>query len=327
MKVLAKAGREDIAVIYIAEMGSEDYKENGRLVEFVESVQPPIPRKDKWVLIISTLYGCPVGCCFCDAGRYFRGRLSKDDMLSQIDFLILNRFGERKVPVEKFKIQFARMGEPALNENVLDVLLELPDLYDAPGLMPSVSTIAPKGTERFFERLLGIKRDIYNSRFQLQFSIHTTDREMRDKLIPVKKWDFKSIGDYGKRFHTDDGRKVTLNFALAEGMPIDPGILLVHFPPDKFVIKITPINPTFSAKKNKITSQILPHQENYEIIDRLKDSGYEVILSIGEILENDIGSNCGQHVMNYLKEKEKNSGVVTGGYTYPLTDLDNEVLQ
>ena len=324
MRIIAKAGRDDIAVIYIADMDQKDDRNSEKLVEFVESLQPPIPRKEKWVLIISTLYGCPVGCSFCDAGMYYRGKLSKEDMLSQIDFLILNRFGERKVPVEKFKVQFARMGEPAFNENVLDVLSELPDLYDAPGLMPSISTIAPQGTDGFFERLLEIKREIYKDRFQLQFSIHTTDEEQRDALMPVQKWSFKKIGDYGKRFYTDDGRKITLNFALAEGMSVDPDILHVHFPPDSFIIKLTPINPTFSAKKKKIVSHILADQQEYEIIDRLRESGYEVILSIGEIIENDIGSNCGQHVMNYLKEQEKGNEVLTDSYTYPLTEMKNE---
>lgn len=326
MRIVAKAGREDIAVVYIAEMGPGDYHEKDKLVEFVESLQPPIPRSEKWVLIISTLYGCPVGCVFCDAGIRYGGKLSKEDMLSQIDFLILNRFGGRTVPVKKFKIQFARMGEPALNENVLDVLSELPDLYDAPGLMPSVSTIAPHGTNVFFERLLEIQREVYHGRFQLQFSIHTTDDAKRDTLIPVRKWDLKKIGDYGKRFYTDNGRKITLNFALAEGMPVDPNVLRVHFPPDTFLIKLTPINPTFSARKEKITSHILPDQKDYEIIDRLKDCGYEVILSIGEILENNIGSNCGQHVMNYLKEKENEGEGLTESYTYPLIDLENEVV-
>ena len=325
MRILAKAGREDIAIIYIAEMGEKGRGEGKNLVEFVESVQPPIPREEKWVLIVSTLFGCPVGCAFCDAGRNYRGKLSREEILSQIDFLITNRFGERKVPVKKFKIQFARMGEPALNQAVLDVLSELPTLYDAPGLMPSLSTIAPKGTDRFFERLFEIKRDVYDGRFQLQFSIHTTDAKKRDELIPVKKWDFAKIADYGNRFYTEGGRKITLNFALAEGVPVDPDILLDHFSPDRFVIKITPVNPTFSAKENKINSHILPDEENYEIIDKLKAAGYEVILSIGEILENDIGSNCGQHVMNYLEEREKSNEVVTGGYTYPLIDMDGNL--
>ena len=159
MKILAKAGNEDVAVVYIAELS------NGRLVEFVESVQPPIPREKKWVLILSTLFGCPAGCLFCDAGKDYRGRLSKADMISQIDFLIDTRFPDRKVPAGKFKIQFARMGDPAFNLNVLDVLEELPQLYDAPGLIPSVSTIAPAGCDRFFERLLEIKDKIYKGKF------------------------------------------------------------------------------------------------------------------------------------------------------------------
>ena len=51
MRIIAKTGKENIAMVYIAEM------DNGKLIEFVESVQPPIPREKKWVLIVSTLYG------------------------------------------------------------------------------------------------------------------------------------------------------------------------------------------------------------------------------------------------------------------------------
>ena len=56
------------------------------------------------------------------------------------------------------------MGDPAFNSNVLDVLEELPLLYSAPGLLPTLSTIAPKGTDRFFERLGDIKEKIYKER-------------------------------------------------------------------------------------------------------------------------------------------------------------------
>ena len=308
MKIIAKTGKEDIAVVYMAETN------NGKLIEFVESVQPPIPREKKWVLTLSTLYGCPVGCRFCDAGNYYEGKLSLNDIMSQIDYLIASRFPDREVPVHKFKIQFARMGEPSFNQNVLDVLQELPELYHAPGLIPSLSTIAPNGSDRFFERLLEIKQKIYKERFQLQFSIHTTDIKKRDWLIPTKKWDFEKIAEYGKAFYKKGDRKITLNFALADGIPVDPGVLLRYFNPDKFLIKITPVNPTYQASKNKISSYILPDEEDYEIINALREVGYEVILSIGELAENHIGSNCGQHVTNYLKEKDK----IKGGYTYPV---------
>ncbi len=311
MKIIAKAGEENIAMVYIAEM------DNGKLIEFVESVQPPAPREKKWVLIVSTLYGCPVGCRFCDAGEYYRGKLSKDEMISQIDYLIERRFPDRKVNVEKFKIQFARMGEPAFNQSVLNVLEELPSRYDAPGLLPTLSTVAPKGTDEFFNKLVQIKERNYKERFQLQFSIHTTDREMRDWLIPVKKWDFDKIAEYGTSFYRKGERKITLNFALAEGMPVNIDILLHYFDPQTFLIKITPVNPTYRANSNEIYSHILPDKEKYEIIEMLKEAGYEVILSIGELAENHIGSNCGQYITNYIKEKEK----IEGGYTYPVEKL------
>jgi 23S rRNA (adenine2503-C2)-methyltransferase len=290
MKVIARTGREDIAVVYIAEM------DGGRRIEFVESVQPPIPREEKWVLIVSTLFGCPVRCRFCDAGSRYHGPLPARGMIAQIDYMVERRYPDRAVPAGKFKIQFARMGEPAFNDGVIDVLELLPDRYEAPGLMPALSTIAPVGTDRFFERLLETKRERYGGRFQLQFSIHTTDGRMRDWLVPARKWPFERIAAYGERFHEPGGRKVALNFALAEGMPVDAAVLRRHFSPGTFLIKLTPVNPTFQAARHGVVSHIRPGEERYAVVDALRQAGYETIVSIGELEENRIGSNCGQYV-------------------------------
>lgn len=308
MKIIGKAGREDIAIVYIAEM------KNGFHTEFVESVQPPIPRNEKWVLIVSTLYGCPVHCKICDAGGSYKGRLSAEEIIEQIDFLVKNRFPNRVIPVNKFKIQFARIGEPAFNNNVLEVLKRLPSLYEAPGIIVCVSTIAPAGTERFFEDMLQIKRKYYNGRFQLQFSIHTTDDRLRNWIMPAKKWNFKQIAQYGEAFYQEGDRKISLNFALAENLPVDADTLLKYFSTEKFIIKITPVNPTLSALENNIKSYIKTENENYEIIESLKCAGYEVILSIGELEENRIGSNCGQYITHYLNSRKN----IAQGYTYPV---------
>ena len=301
MKVLVSKGREDVALVYIAELGE------GRLVEFVESVQPPLPREKKWVLIISTLLGCPVRCPMCDAGGFYQGKLAKQEILAQIDYLVCKRFPDGYVPVDKFKIQFARMGEPSFNLNVLEVLEELPHRYKAPGLIPSISSIAPATAERFFEKLREIKKDKYpKGRFQLQFSIHTTDEKLRNLLIPVKKWPFARVAEYGEEFYEPGERKITLNFALAKDIPLEPRILLEHFNPDRFLIKITPVNPTYQAVKNKLFSYIDPYQNkvDYQLVQELRAAGYEVIVSIGEVEENYIGSNCGQYVMTHLKSSE-----------------------
>ncbi|HID25129.1 MAG TPA: radical SAM protein [Thermoplasmata archaeon] len=314
MRIIGKTGREDIAIVYLAETME------GRFVEFVESVQPPTSRNEKWVLIVSSLLGCPVNCLFCDAGGWYNGKLSKEEILEQIDYMITSRFPGKKIPVKKLKIQFARVGEPSFNPNVLDVLEELPKLYDAPGILPCISTVAPKGNEKFFERLLTIKERFYrNGRFQLQFSLHSTDENIRDRLIPVNKWSFKEIAAYGKRFNKEGERKITLNFALNKEAPVDPNVLLDFFDPEKFLIKITPVNPTVKAAENKIESLIKSHPTKYakKLIDELKKIGYEVIVSIGELEENKIGSNCGMYIQRFLKEKRK----IKDAYEYKIASI------
>jgi len=311
MRVKAWTGSDEVAKVYIAEA------EGGRHVEFVESVDPPLPRERKWVLIVSTLFGCPGGCRFCDAGGSYRGKLTAEEILFQTDYMIDRRYMDRRVPAEKFKVQLARMGEPALNDAVLDVLEMLPGRYDAPGLMPALSTIAPAGREAFFDRLLDTGKGIYNGRFQLQFSLHTTDVEKRDWLLPLKKWDFGRVADYGERFFLEGGRKITLNFALAEGMPLEAPVLMRHFDPEKFLVKMTPVNPTCEADRSGVRSSIVHGAEPESVTGPLRDAGYEVIVSIGELEENHIGSNCGQYIRRYL---DSGDGFRTA-YNYGLVEI------
>lgn len=309
MKVNAKTGRDDIATVYVAEF------DGGKRVEFVESIQPPLTREKKWVLVISSLFGCCVNCKFCDAGGDYQGKLSKEELFAQIDYIVKNRYPDGIIPVEKFKIQFARMGEPSLNNNVLDVLEELPERYNAKGLMPSLSTVAPYGTGKFFNRLLEIKNNLYKDKFQMQFSIHTTNLEKRDWLIPVKKWSFKAISDYGSDFFNEGGKKITLNFALANNLPVNPQELLKYFSPERFLIKITPVNPTYKAITYNLADKTLSKEE--KLIHEFNKVGYDVILSIGELEENSIGSNCGQFLANYECEKRG----LKESYNYPLVNI------
>jgi len=122
---------------------------------------------------------------------------------------------------------------------------------------------------------------------------------------------------YGKRFYSEGGKKVTLNFALSKENILDPLILHRYFDPDIFLVKVTPVNPTFKARLNNIDSLIVREEKEYPLIDGLKAVGYEVILSIGEWEENEIGSNCGQ----YIKTLDQTCHVPEGSYSYKLQDL------
>ena len=295
LEVIEEFGREDLAKVYVASMRNN----KNNLIEFVESIQPPIPREQKWVIIVSTLFGCPIGCRMCDAGGDYKGKLTAEEILAEIDYMVRKRYPDGKIPIPKFKIQFARMGDPALNPEVLKALEQLPKIYDAPGLIPSVSTVGPKNSKDFLEKLLDIKDCLYrNGRFQLQFSVHTTDNKKRDELIPISKMSFQEIAEFGERFYKHGDKKITLNFAISKGYPVDVNIVRQYFNPDKFIIKLTPINPTETAICNELVSEIDAYNPSSAdpIVNAFRSKGYEVILSIGEVEENRIGSNCGQFI-------------------------------
>jgi 23S rRNA (adenine2503-C2)-methyltransferase len=295
MELIREFGKDKLARLYVLRLRPGD----DHLVECVESLQPPRPRSEKWVLIVSTLFGCPVGCRMCDAGGWYGGKLAAGEILEQIRFMVRKRFGASRVPSKKFKIQFARMGEPALNPAVLDVLEQLPDALDAPGLLPSVSSVAPHGTERFFDRLKEIKTRLYPAgRFQLQFSLHSTDPEARRSVVPVKVLPFEWMARYAGAFLEQGDQRITLNFAAASDLPVEPEKLLPHFDPGRFLIKLTPLNPTQRASQAGLSSVIDAHRPSSanELVQRFESAGYRVILSIGETEENAIGSNCGQYV-------------------------------
>jgi 23S rRNA (adenine2503-C2)-methyltransferase len=165
--------------------------------------------------------------------------------------------------------------------------------------MPSISTVAPVGRERFFDEILRIKNEQYTGgRFQMQFSIHTTDDEARRKLIPIKTLSLEQIAAYGDKFFKDGDRKITLNFATAKGFPLDPSRLTRHFSPNRFIIKLTPINPTEAAKASGFESLVDPTDNDacQKAVERFTQYGFETILSIGELDENEIGSNCGMYI-------------------------------
>ena len=306
MEVIAEYGSENLAKVYVAKMrNNQQY-----LIEFVESIQPPIPRNNKWVLIVSTLFGCPVGCKMCDAGvSPYMGPLTAEEIVEEIDYMVQQRFKDNHIPIPKFKIQFARMGDPALNKHIIDVLKRLPSIYDAPGLLPSISTIAPSSATNFLEQIIDIKNNYYSQgMFQFQFSIHTTDKDKRKYLIPISTLSFSDMASFGKNYFQQGDKKITLNFALCKGYSVDTSVIRTYFDPDLFIIKLTPINPTKNAKKYGLQSQIDPNDPDSAntIVDSFKQQGYDVILSIGEVEENNIGSNCGMFISEYTENRIQN---------------------
>src|SRR3989338_5767304 len=115
---------------------------------------------------------------------------------------------------------------------------------------------------------------------------------------------FQEIAEYGKRFHKHGDRKITLNFIVMKNYPIDPKVIKSFFNSDIFIIKLTPLNPTKKAEKNKLKTKLDPYNGGsvFNLIKQFRSLGFEVIVSIGELDENKIGSNCGQYISATVDE-------------------------
>ena len=295
MTIIERREIPGLAGLYLAELPGDGM----RLLEFVDTVEPGVDKKDKWVLMISTQFGCAVGCRMCDAGAMgFHGNLAAGEMLAQVRRVLSDNPALDPSTHPKLKIHFARMGEPALNPAVLEALRLLSSEMPFPGLMPSLSTVAPKTpeAEAFLERLIGIKDAHYaGGRFQLQFSVHATDSGLRKKIVPIPVWSLEEIAAYGKRFVRPRDRKITLNFALSDGERLDVAELRRTFDPALFLIKVTPVNPTYSAGLNgSVNVWNNPPAGLSDDSAALERAGFTVILSPSAKEEIEAETSCGQ---------------------------------
>lgn len=307
LTILHTQGTPDLAEVFVARFRGDDRL----LAEFVDARDPTISPDRKWIIIVSTQFGCPVACPMCDAGGDYCGDLTADEILSQVDCVIARHPPGRLSAVEKFKVQFARMGEPALNSAVIEALEALPRRSAAPGLIPCIATTAPARARDWFDRLLDVRHRTYAGRlFQLQLSINATDEAARDRLMPVPKLSLPELGNYAQRFFSGGPRKVALNFALAEGIPVDPAVVAKHFDPASCCIKITPLNPTARSAENGLATALLPEtpEQATLLCAAFERLGFDVILSIGDVRENALGSNCGMAVQMFTAQRASPEG-------------------
>ena len=299
-RLLASQGDPELALVHLLQWGDDPRAR----VETVDSIDPRYPRRDKSCIIISTQLGCAVGCLMCDASGAFHGNLTAEQILDQVRFVLAQR--PELLQTAKLKVHFARMGEPAHNAAaVLEALEALPEVLPAPGLMPALATVAPAGSQAFLTSLGRIKDRLYSGgRFQLQLSLNSTDPDVRARLMPTPQLPLDQLARLGGDFFSAGDRKVALNFALARGVPVDPDALAAQFSAERFMVKLTPVNPTERARAHGLDTVLSAESPEaaQRLVERLRRRGFDVVVSIGEPEEIRIGSNCGQLVRAWKTE-------------------------
>ncbi|MFC1521019.1 isochorismatase family protein [Elusimicrobiota bacterium] len=306
MKILDKKIVPGLAALYLAQVRNNP----DCLIELVDTQDPEIKKKTKWVMMFSTQFGCAVGCAMCDVGSLgYLGNLTKDEIISQVRFIIEANPDLDIQTHPKVKMHFERMGEPALNHDVIAALEDIGEKYPYKGVIPCISTVAPKTplVDKFLEELIAVKdRYFKRGRFQLQFSIHASDEECRSGIIPIKRYSLEEVAAYGKRFVKKGDRKITLNFSISKHRDIDIEALTKIFPADKFLFKITPINPTQASDAISLTYVWKTVPARLKTISRaLKKKGFEVVESPSLKKEIEAETSCGQLWSGVLKERAR----------------------
>lgn len=265
-----------------------------------------MPLAEKWVITLSTQYGCSMNCKFCDVPKVGKGlNATLDDLNSQI--ILALKLHPEITHTKRLNIHYARMGEPTWNRNVLQNSFELDDLiypYIGDSLIhPVISTMLPKSNRlllEFLQNWCTIKNYHYKGNAGLQFSINSTDDAQREYLFSGNALSLNDIGRLGQCLPMPVGRKYALNFALADDSIIDEKVLINLFQTDKFMCKITPLHRTKSCDEHNIKTtggyeSFVPYKD---VEERLKSVGYDVIVFVPSYDEDNGLITCGNAILS-----------------------------
>jgi 23S rRNA (adenine2503-C2)-methyltransferase len=265
-----------------------------------------MPLSEKWVITVSTQYGCSMNCRFCDVPAVGKGRnATLMDLHGQV-WGALKLHPEIKY-TKRLNLHYARMGEPTFNEDVIvhatQVRASLMTYIGKSLIHPVVSTMMPKrnrNLRRFLTDWCFLKNRVYNGDAGLQLSINSTDDEQRNYLFSGNSLSLKEIAEMGNSLPEPAGRKYALNFALFDGSIIDADVLRFHFDPARFMVKITPVHETLASSQNRIkTGDGYERYYPYKSVeDSLKAAGFDVLVFIPSKDEDESRITCGNAILS-----------------------------
>lgn len=269
-----------------------------------------MPLSEKWVITVSTQYGCRMKCNFCDVPKVrWRGNATFADLQSQF-YNAISLFPQVKY-TERLNLHFARMGDPIFNSEVQDFSCWLyrnkRAIAEDTGLRietlhPVLTTSLPWRFHLLETRLRGwcdIKNDVYNGQAGLQFSINSTSDVQRDEMFGGEALDLDSFARIADGLPYPVSRKYCLNFAYASNFEVDGERIRRLFDPDKFMCKITPIHNNNACRENGIETiggydSYAPYREPEE---SLKAAGFDVLVFVPSLDEEDGLVTCGNAIL------------------------------
>lgn len=224
---------------------------------------PCMPLSEKWVVTLSTQYGCQMKCTFCDVPKVkWQGNVPFEDLEKQL-YNALSLFPETKY-TERLNIHYARMGDPIFNDAVFEFSRHLikskRKIFNDTGLRvevihPVLTTSLPrayKGLERRILEWCDIKNNLYNGQAGMQFSINSTNEAQRTEMFNGMSLTMEEFAVIAEKMPFPVSRKYCLNFAFSTDFEIDAEKVARLFDTEKFMCKITPIHNNNACRENGI---------------------------------------------------------------------------
>jgi 23S rRNA (adenine2503-C2)-methyltransferase len=254
---------------------------------------------DRTVICCSTQSGCPVGCRFCGAGDSFVRSLTAAEIASQPLHLLADTSID-PTAIERLQIMFMSMGEPMLNLRELTGAIRF--LHrQLPEAALLVSTSGPRVDYGPFRT---VSVDVPT--VGLQFSVHESTDEARDRLIPFKaKLSLADIALEGETWHFATGRRPFFNYCAHEGNVSDEDVerLFWLFDPDIW-------EATISVVCERDESVAAANARQRELAagfqQKLLERGYSTRM-FDPAGQDDIGGGCGQlwFVQDWMRNNPK----------------------
>lgn len=295
---------------------------------------PCMPLSEKWVITVSTQYGCPMRCTFCDVPNIpFRGNATFDDLKKQF-YSALSLFPSVTY-TERLNLHFARMGDPIFNENVFAFARWLAnckrEVQRDTGVRmevihPVLTTSLPRALKSLESRIrewCELKNDVFDGQAGLQFSINSTSEDQREDMFGGQQLHLEEFARIADKLPEPVSRKYCLNFAYSTDFEIDAAKVDRLFDRNKFMAKITPIHNNTACRDNGIKT--IGGYESWKPYSKpeseLKAMGWDVLVFVPSLDEEDGLVTCGNLILGG-SELRKRDGVVniTGIPAVAITD-------
>ena len=255
---------------------------------------------ERTVICCSVQSGCPIGCRFCGTGDNFVRSLTSDEILFQVNYL-LGTTGIDPNEIKRLQIMTMSMGEPMLNWKALKpALIELYKMYPKAALL--ISTSGPR--THYYDDLIELAKEIPT--IGLQFSVHESTDEARNKLIPFEnKLTLSEMSQIGTSFWFNTGRQAFFNYCVHDknNTVEDADRLLAMFSPEHFQATLSVIcerdeNVAMANKRQELLAA--------EFTSMIAERGFSTRM-FNPAGQDDIGGGCGQlpGVQRWMKENPK----------------------